>query len=73
MGRNCALKIGHQPGGGQMLKSRKIALFVIVSWVFTLDVWNHLSTPQGPQTRTLSKLYPHFVQELSLKAWQLLF
>ena len=37
-GKNCASKIGHQPGGDHMLSHFKIAPFFTLTLVFALDV-----------------------------------
>ena len=57
--KTLSLKFCHKPGRGQMLKSHKILLFLVLFIVIAAAVWNLLNT--GTQTFIISLCYIHFL------------
>ena len=51
----CVKKIGHEPGGSQIVKSPTISVFIMFS------CWIQASRPKGTQTPILCKFYLVFV------------
>ena len=50
-------KIGHEPSGGQIVKSQEISVLIMLScWISSSDE-NHLSRPNCTQTLILCKFY----------------
>ena len=43
-------KIGHEPSGGQIVKSQEISVFIILSCWINSNNWIHLSRPNCTQT-----------------------
>ena len=50
-------KIGHEPSGGQMLKSQENQRFIMLSYTISSSNYIHLSRPNCTQTLILCKFY----------------
>ena len=57
MWRQKCVKIGHEPSGGQIVKSQEISVFIMLSCWISLSNENHFSRPNCTQTLILCKFY----------------
>ena len=50
-------KIGYDQSGGQIVKSREVSVFIMLSCWISPSNWNHLSRPNCTQTLILCEFY----------------
>ena len=50
-------KIGHEPSGGQIVKSQEISVFIMLSCWISSSNENHFSRPNCTQTLIICKFY----------------
>ena len=51
--KNVLKKTGHKPRGGQIVKSHKMGVYIMLSWWISSSNGNCLSRPNGTQTLIL--------------------
>ena len=67
---NCVKnKIGHKPSGGQIVKSHKISVFILLPCKIISSNGNRLSRPNHTETLILCQFYLQFHHMRLLKAW----
>ena len=59
--KNAFKKIGHETNGGQIVKSQKISVFIMLSCRINSNNGNHLSRPNCTQTRILCTFIFNFI------------
>ena len=55
--QNVFKKIGHEPSGGQIVKSQEISIFIMLSCWISSSNENHFSRPNCTQTLILCNFY----------------